>query len=417
MIHLPDAITNETFETIVSKWLISVKKNDLTLVMSYPSSDRQRRYLNLISNAKIQRTYFGSEAIWITLDLRTDPIDEPKDIEAIAIQKLSEYLLPKDKANASSFTQMVKRVETYTKRKVILSVFGCEKLIESNNTSILIYFTKIIREEVCRLLTFFECNMFSEKTYELLGKVPSFQPRIHTLHVYDEKDSSQFIEYLCAKWDMDIPNEKKKQLIKLSGGMFKIIKESMWILRDNPELSIQSILSTDQMQLCLQTLWYGFGKLEQETIDMLIKKTLPTDEAHTQSFQYLIKTGLIESKHTTYFLSIPALETFRKKTLFSTMLLELDQNTLLLHGVPIDAHFSKSQRRMLRFSLKHPNELINRETLSSLIWEEEATAKYSDWAIDSHISRLRKRVQSLGIPMETIETIKGKGIIWRQYAK
>ena len=39
---------------------------------------------------------------------------------------------------------------------------------------------------------------------------------------------------------------------------------------------------------------------------------------------------------------------------------------------------------------------ISREELAEVVWGDEADEKYSEWAIDKRISRLRKNLKDLG---------------------
>ena len=54
---------------------------------------------------------------------------------------------------------------------------------------------------------------------------------------------------------------------------------------------------------------------------------------------------------------------------------------------------------------------LTRDSLGDIIWNKEVDDKFSEWAIDQHISRLRKKLKRLGIAI-SIKTLKGIGYIY-----
>jgi DNA-binding winged helix-turn-helix (wHTH) protein len=54
-------------------------------------------------------------------------------------------------------------------------------------------------------------------------------------------------------------------------------------------------------------------------------------------------------------------------------------------------------------------EVISRDDIAHLIWGENADSKFSSWAIDKNISRLRGSLRTMGFSDETIVTVKRQG--------
>jgi DNA-binding winged helix-turn-helix (wHTH) protein len=71
--------------------------------------------------------------------------------------------------------------------------------------------------------------------------------------------------------------------------------------------------------------------------------------------------------------------------------------------------FSLTENNVLDYFRKHPNQVVSREDVATIIWgEEEWQDKYSDWAIGQLIYRLRKKLE-YGSSSGTIETHKSRG--------
>ena len=54
--------------------------------------------------------------------------------------------------------------------------------------------------------------------------------------------------------------------------------------------------------------------------------------------------------------------------------------------------------------------IVNKDEIANILWKSEAIKKYSDWAIDKTISRLRKKIGDSAHNPKFIETIKGRGL-------
>ncbi len=73
-------------------------------------------------------------------------------------------------------------------------------------------------------------------------------------------------------------------------------------------------------------------------------------------------------------------------------------------------NFSGQEMLVYRYLETAKGKIVSKEKIAEIIWGREWEQKYSDWALDKLISRLRKKVVALDIP-EKIRVIKGKGII------
>jgi len=86
-----------------------------------------------------------------------------------------------------------------------------------------------------------------------------------------------------------------------------------------------------------------------------------------------------------------------------------DENVLLFKGVPTEEKFTPQEYQILTAFLKEPNKLMSRENVGNILWGKDSYDKYSDWAIDQLISKLRRKLQKLGVTGTNLITLRGRG--------
>ena len=58
--------------------------------------------------------------------------------------------------------------------------------------------------------------------------------------------------------------------------------------------------------------------------------------------------------------------------------------------------------------MENSDKLRSRDEIGDTLWGKESYEKYSDWAIDQLMSKLRKKLEKLGIK-DRLATVRGKG--------
>ena len=409
------AILPTTFESMVAPWLMGIARRDIVAVVSYPASDRQRRVLQLLADNKIHRKYGATpnRYIWIGVDFRVDPIDDVADLEKHLRRKLADQTGMKISEHEPT-NEVIKRFEYRSKQKIILYCFGCEQLLRNRAIPLLIWFTVQCRVDSLRMLLFFETNLFDPDTLSLFGSVPAFQPRIVELPLYGAADTKQFITHMMQSiWHFTIAPGMTNRIISQCGGMFLLVKEALWYLRDHPKATADAVFSHTEMQFNLAALWNGFDKKEQEVLEGVVKREELNDQSLLSSILYLEHLGFLTRERTGWKITIPLLTHYVQKLLTHDHQLTLNgQKQILLDSVPVDAHFSRAQHRILVHLLLHTGQIIPRDAIAELLWPHDTQTHYSDWAIDSALSRLRTRLIQLGLSAHMLETKKGKGFIF-----
>ncbi|MBP9670144.1 helix-turn-helix domain-containing protein [Candidatus Woesebacteria bacterium] len=99
---------------------------------------------------------------------------------------------------------------------------------------------------------------------------------------------------------------------------------------------------------------------------------------------------------------------------FADYMLRKAENTLRItrdyigyDGRDYSSNFSRGERKILE-KLRQGDQVVSREELGKLFWDEDVEKEYSDWALDAIMSRLRKKLRKIGIPI-VITTRRGRG--------
>lgn len=97
----------------------------------------------------------------------------------------------------------------------------------------------------------------------------------------------------------------------------------------------------------------------------------------------------------------------RPKTLFT-----VSGGHVYLNGVPVTDTFSGNEVRVLQVFADAPASVVSRDAVAQAIWGTSWEDRYSDWAIDQTIGRIRKKMLRFDFPKTMIRTVKGKGFVY-----
>lgn len=103
-------------------------------------------------------------------------------------------------------------------------------------------------------------------------------------------------------------------------------------------------------------------------------------------------------------ITIPVLGEIVHNSHISTNI-DIDEESRLI-GLDLNV-FTQDERRIVEM-LMTADEIRSKSEIADAIWKDKSTEKYSDWAIDQRIARLRRKIIDNGFNID-IQTIYGKG--------
>jgi len=381
------------FEIQTNSWLRPIQFCEISAVIGYPASDRQRRLLGLQLNRPDIR--------WINLDFRTDPIHEPQELVVKLMQLLEIPTKP-------PFT--VSTLSTHlcsSSKKTIICFMGAEQLLIKSQLGLLLTIIELYRRAVIGQILFFDTPIYDSSYAPLIDQLPGFEPRLSYLSLYDRNNCQLFINYLERKWQRALPPALVSDLLTQCGGFLAYLKEAVWFWINHQDVDRSQIFAHPEMTQIGRSIWSNLtSPCQTGLINLLLHRRLniiPTD-----TLDYLNQIGLISQNQ----INSPLFADYILHTQHSNQQLRCQNQTITLNQVPLNNQLSRIQHRLLSWLITHPNQIISRDQLIAQAWS--APDLVSDWALDNQINRLRLRLADLGINPRLLVTQRGQGYLWKQ---
>jgi len=130
----------------------------------------------------------------------------------------------------------------------------------------------------------------------------------------------------------------------------------------------------------------------------------------TTTTDFFLKIGLVKRRGKKLIITNPHLLKLAQKVPRSrNNQLWFEDEKIFLNGSEVTNVFSPTEQKIIRGLLKPKDKMLTREQLAEIIWGVQWPEKYSDWAIDKALSRLRQKFHQIWLG-EVLQTIKGKGV-------
>lgn len=214
---------------------------------------------------------------------------------------------------------------------------------------------------------------------------PLFQNTTH-LSTYSNSETLHFLKYRCCQWNYYLEDKALKHIAGQVGGVFLFAKAALRIAmkqRYTTESQIKSIFNHPDYIFQIKYLFSRFTSFQQNVLKTIANsEKLESDvEINNLKQMGIIKKDLqgwqIHSNSLRIFLE-DEVQTSRK------MKKRIENNTV----------FSTREKRILLKLLNQKGKVVSRDMIAEMIWQEEQDDKYSDWAIDQTLSRIRKKISS-----------------------
>jgi hypothetical protein len=143
----------------------------------------------------------------------------------------------------------------------------------------------------------------------------------------------------------------------------------------------------------LEIIWSKFTAREQKIIRGVHIGTIQDKDTVSHEFEYLMRVGVVRKTDRGYTLGIPllavAIERETRRDVLRTV-----YDKILLGSKDITSLFSRQEKQLLSVFLASKKKIISRENIAKTVWGEAWEDKYSDWAIDRIVYRIRTKLKS-----------------------
>jgi DNA-binding winged helix-turn-helix (wHTH) protein len=349
--------------------LISVTKKyfdnpEIGVVISAPFSGMAQRVDQIIQDHSAE---YSGKMIKLEFGLHCDDVDSFESIIRI------------ESANAES-------------GRINLFLINADYLIKSDNQILLNHLIHMHkRQKKIRFILFFEINIFALRSYNT-----NIYTHVYFYPLLDKLDSQRFISYLCDKWQMNkIPKRLVSQIIRQCGGHMLLLKHAVRMYKNEGEMPYKIFIAAHGTRYRLELILSKLTK--NETLALITKNT------DSDSLYYLNEVNLMNKKICT----VPLLNDFIKDT-YKTESLVLKGGNVYLGSINLKYTFTKQEYTTLRLLLQK-RVVVTRDEIANILWGEECEEKFSVWAIEQVIMRIRKKLDDIGSDSKLIKTVRNIG--------
>ncbi|MBU0976744.1 MAG: helix-turn-helix domain-containing protein [Patescibacteria group bacterium] len=289
----------------------------------------------------------------------------------------------------------------------LVFVFNSAELLIDNKKELAapIYTISTLAGFVKFLLVFYKEEL-GDQLLDLLSKLRVNQ------HVYLEMRSSQDMKILIEKeerwYGYKLSENVKVKVAELSGGFASLCRGILSFANTDlskfEKASPEAIASNSSVSIWLLSTYNSLsdrskGLLMQILINKKFKKAdLPN---------YLVKTGIIKDTDGKLTFFSPLFEHFLREVNKNEEKFVVKGSRVFLYDMPIRKIFSKQEYQVFEQLWKSKNRIVARDRLSKIMWGKNWKEKYSDWAIDRVVHKIRNKIGDS--EKEIIQTLKGKG--------
>lgn len=378
---MTEPVTTKTFENICLQWTDSINRHENAIQMWLPLAGAHMRIKQFIADSKLQTKLFGAKKpqfLFIDANELTDFAFD--DFEE---QVMSEFTNNSEQLSLDEYLKL-------NTNQLAIFLTGFDTALTKGNMDTLNKIASLTQKY--QHFSIILCIDFDVISSSILSKhslkSTIFQNILYT-HLYTYEDSIQFFSYLGEKWHCTFDVEKTEFLAKKIGGHYWLLKEAARILRAHPQHSVDEVLTSTTLVAKGLALLDRFNEKDRTSILAILSK-----KTFVKTSDYLLQTKLITDNNLnlSYWYQI-------KKYMNS----EKEKYPAL------DLYFTAAERDIFELLLDK-REIVSREEIAKTIWQKNWQERYSDWAIDQIVHRIRKKLLLAHAPYEVI-TKKGEGFI------
>lgn len=382
MLETEGLVITSQYQREVKRWDAVLKLKECLCVLFPYLSDRQFRISQYLESND------DKSLLFINLNSAFLALDEENDLK----KYIQKQICPEFTGN---FDECLERCN----KTIVLTISDGEMLLKPEEKLVLPMLQNLtLSYRKIKTFIAFESNIFKKipdfNRYNLVFQNILYYP------LYNEADMMFFVEYLCKKWQMKMPQPVRKSIVYNSGGSFWLTKAACRSYRENGEWSIEDKMFQFRLESIFETL------SDEEKVIIGSCPHLSQFEDNKDLF-FLKKIGLIKEDHN---LAIPELRKFAEKINQSKLdYFQSRENDITYKGISLFGVLSTTEFFLLKHFLKKQNTPISRDEIAQVIWSKNMEENYSEWAIDQAIKRLRDRLISLGLPANIIRSVRGIG--------
>lgn len=379
--------TPETLYTMCSYWARIIKTKGENGVHIWPACESAfYRIRQFLENSALQHEVLGDiESRLFLIDGYEQEIVNFDDLQTQIGESL-EFTQEQSFSFENWLSQQSNQFVTFF-------LVGFDTSLQQNNTIALQRLTALQNRYAnldFTLILFTELNIVDSEIYSLLFRTTNLLQNVQYQPLFKDEDIRQFTHYIETQWNMSVPVNILESFVCDVGGHFLLIKEGIRLVRDTPGITKDALFSAPSMIRKGITIFERLATKDKETIRLVLQKKTPLTS------EYLLETRLVKDARVglAYWQHI------------ADTILTSSSNT---YSHTLEFYFTSAERDVFDLLLESKI-VVSRTKIAEKIWHEGWEEKYSDWAIDQMMHRIREKL-TLTNSVYQIRTKKGEGFI------
>jgi len=236
----------------------------------------------------------------------------------------------------------------------------------------------------------------------------------HWLKPLNKNETKQLIKEITSILKSDLNDKQISRIYDLSGGHAWLIKILAKLFLENQitmDTPIDEISDISSIISRSQQLWNILSNENKNFIKLFIEGNIPPKDKLPE---FIEGTGLINEDGKIF---SPLFQLYIEKKIHhakihvndKTFTINSKSLSIQRNGKEIKDQLTKNELKLMRFFMKNESVVISRDEIAEVIWGKYANRKYSDWAIDKIISRLREKIEENPKKPIHLMTLRGLG--------
>lgn len=318
------------------------------------------------------------------------------------ITNLSEHELYKEIVNQST-------IMTRKNIRVVFVIDEIESIAPNLPQKLIQIFSNIVFTNRNRIHTIFNiCNFDSLHLFALSDKSYTLIQNQINIPLPTHEETEYFQNVFARRWSFKLSSTQKEALSFFNCNNL-LVKTALRKFEKDPKLDLQYILDDREVKQKIKIFYNLLGIIEKEVCRKIMFHSDQFTPDEKLTLDYFEQLKIIRKVGRKWVFSLPIIEYVLNNANQNLSINKNVDGELTLGSFPLHNVLTQNEYKTLLLLYTNKRSLVQRDALAKAIWGNVYLDKFSNWAIDKTISRIRKKLSNLGFNKNMIQIVKGKG--------
>lgn len=231
----------------------------------------------------------------------------------------------------------------------------------------------------------FDMRWDEDNFMEITAPFRSLFQNTKLLSLYPARETIYFINYYANLWNIKLSPHMREYVVDQSGGILLLAKSALRVMRNEKIKSLpilQSVIHTSSEHKLQIDFFIRRLTNRQRTI---LSKIVNYERVEDNEVFHMEQMGIVVKATSGWRIKAKFIEEFLTKNTKS--FIQKKQSILSCEL------FTTREKTILTALLQEPGIVVPRSTIAQILWGEQNYEKFSDWAMDKTISRIRSKLK------------------------